>query len=123
LILGRTVVVMVVEPGFADRHDRRGRTGAQPVEGGRNVGGCALGLVRMDADRRVQGVGFGGTQRALAVGKVTADRDDRGNPSHSRPVERGFAVVVVLSIVNVRVRVDHQRRCSKRETPRTFAAN
>ena len=112
LIGGRTVVVVIVEAGLADRHDRGRCAGTQFVEGGRNVGRRSFGLVRMDADRGKQSVPLGGAERALAVVYVAPDRDDRFHAGSTRTVDRCGAIVVILLIVHVCVRVDHVFRIS-----------
>jgi len=52
LDFARAVIVVIVEPGLADRDDVRAEPFAQRVQGARQVGRRVLRLVRMDPDGR-----------------------------------------------------------------------
>ena len=108
LLVGRTVVVVIVEAGLADRDDRRRHPGAQTVERSGDVVGRALGFVRMDADRRLQAVALGGGERALAVGEIAADRHDAVDAGGAGAREHRLAILVEPCVVNVRVGVGHR---------------
>ena len=68
LRVARAVVVVIVEPGFADRH-HLGMARARDQVGGRDVE-LLVGVVRMGADR------------AADLGKPLGDRDELGVPLH-----------------------------------------
>ena len=102
----RRKVVMKIETDLTDSHHARmvgkaGHTGFRRFIPG-------FGIVRMDADRRVQQrrMGFGKRHSLLAAVDVVADDDHCGNACQSRPLQARNQVIRKAFMIEMAVCVD-----------------
>ncbi len=106
LHLGRREIAEEVEPHLAQRHHLRGaaREALHRLEVG--LGGLGR-VVRMDADRRVDGAqALGQRHRGRIRLPVGADGDHRGDAGGARPLEHAVEVGEQLGKVHVGVGID-----------------
>ena len=113
LRLARRVVIVVVEPGFADRHDLRVAGDADELVD-RDVG-LLGGVVRVGADRAIDlGVAVDDRLQAIEAPDPGRYADDRADARGPRPLDDRIAVRVELGEIEMAVAVDeHRSRRSK----------